>query len=80
MCRHGELFWKEEENNFGLKMMNKMGWEQGKVKEFAHCRLFITVFQGLGKNESGNTSFVRTKKKNDTLGMLGAWCSPRYGS
>ncbi len=28
--RHGESFWTEEKDNFGLKMMGKMGWVQGK--------------------------------------------------
>jgi len=52
--RHGDEFWAEEKSNFGLKMMSKMGWEKGK---------------GLGKKEAGITSFVRAKKKDDTLGI-----------
>jgi hypothetical protein len=64
--RHGENFWTEEKNNFGVKMMTKMGWAQGK---------------GLGKSESGQPKFLRAQKKQDSLG-IGAkkgsddtWCA-----
>jgi hypothetical protein len=52
--RHGTKFWEEEKSNFGLKMMGKMGWEQG---------------QGLGKDKQGSTQFVRAKIKNDNQGI-----------
>jgi Pin2-interacting protein X1 len=64
--RHGAQFWKEEQGNFGYKMMSSMGWKEGK---------------GLGKREHGTEGFVRAKKKHDGAG-IGAvktrddtWCA-----
>ncbi|GAB5364153.1 hypothetical protein AAMO2058_000944300 [Amorphochlora amoebiformis] len=52
--RHGEKFWDEERNNFGFKMMQRMGWSQG---------------EGLGKNRKGTTSFIRVSQKRDNSGI-----------
>ena len=54
--RHGDQFWKDEEKrqNFGLKYMNKFGWNKG---------------DGLGKNKQGNTNHVKTRYKNDNKGI-----------
>eukprot|EP01084_Bolivina_argentea_P005306 10032_1 len=54
--RHGDKFWEEEKqrNNFGLKYMNKFGWNKG---------------DGLGKHNQGSTDHVKTKYKNDTRGI-----------
>jgi Pin2-interacting protein X1 len=52
--RHGEKFWEEEKHSFGARMMNKMGWEQGK---------------GLGKEGTGMNSYIQARKKNDSLGI-----------
>jgi len=52
--RHGAAFWEQEKNNFGFKMLNKMGWAQG---------------QGLGKKQRGTTSFLRAFKKRDNAGL-----------
>eukprot|EP00808_Paulinella_micropora_P032168 g47116.t1 len=54
--RHGDAFWEEERarNNFGLRMLNKMGWEQG---------------QGLGKDKQGMTKSLRGKKRKEGLGL-----------
>lgn len=52
--RHGAAFWQEEKDNFGKKLMEKMGWEQGK---------------GLGRKEEGATEFLRAKKRSDNLGI-----------
>merc|ERR1712129_72272 len=52
--RHGEQFWEDEKQNFGLKYMNKFGWTQG---------------DGLGKQKQGTQSHVKTKYKNDNKGI-----------
>ena len=54
--RHGDEFWEEEkkQNNFGLKYMNKYGWNRG---------------DGLGKNRQGDTQHVKTRLKNDNKGV-----------
>jgi hypothetical protein len=52
--RHGDMFWEEEKNNFGMKMMKNMGWKQG---------------DGLGKTNDGETSYVRSKRKKDNAGI-----------
>jgi Pin2-interacting protein X1 len=52
--RHGAKFWEDEKNNFGTKMMQKMGWSHG---------------QGLGKSKSGTTKFIRTRQKKDNAGI-----------
>ncbi|XP_055379770.1 PIN2/TERF1-interacting telomerase inhibitor 1 [Condylostylus longicornis] len=43
-----------DSNNFGVKMLEKMGWVPGK---------------GLGRNESGNQEFIRIKYKHDIKGL-----------
>ena len=42
-----------DENKFGQKLMEKMGWEAGK---------------GLGSNEDGNVDHVAVKLKTDNRG------------
>lgn len=46
--------WSEDSNKFGQKMLEKMGWTNGK---------------GLGVNEQGITEHVRVSFKNDTAGI-----------
>lgn len=46
--------WSEDSNKFGQKMLEKMGWTDGK---------------GLGANEQGMTEHVRLAFKNDTAGI-----------
>jgi len=46
--------WKNDKTRFGYKMLLKMGWKEDK---------------GLGKDESGNTSFVKIKKREDGIGL-----------
>jgi hypothetical protein len=58
--RAGDSFWTEEQNNFGMKMMKGMGWEQGK---------------GLGKNEDGQKQYLRAKYKADAKGECAATAS-----
>ncbi|KAG0331265.1 PIN2/TERF1-interacting telomerase inhibitor 1 [Podila horticola] len=48
------LHWANDTNKFGLKMMEKMGWAQGK---------------GLGANEDGVTEHVKVKLKENHLGV-----------
>ncbi|RKO90659.1 hypothetical protein BDK51DRAFT_5596, partial [Blyttiomyces helicus] len=45
--------WKDDQSKFGLKMMQKMGWSEGK---------------GLGAREDGQTEHVKIKLKEDNLG------------
>lgn len=52
--RSGASFWQEEKSNFGVKMMQSMGWAEGK---------------GLGKNEHGTQSYLRAKFKADARGI-----------
>lgn len=54
--RHGEGFWDEEEKNknFGLQYMQKCGWNRG---------------EGLGVQKQGSTKYVRSRYKNDTMGI-----------
>merc|ERR1712228_516284 len=54
--RHGDQFWEDEKKreNFGIKYMNKFGWNKG---------------DGLGKNKQGREQHVKTKYKNDTKGI-----------
>lgn len=47
--------WVHDKSKFGLKMLTKMGWSEGK---------------GLGANEDGNTAHVKVKHKQDLLGMI----------
>ncbi len=37
-------FWENDKNKFGMKMMMKMGWSEGK---------------GLGKNEDGRADYIK---------------------
>lgn len=46
--------WKNDKSKFGLKMLQKMGWTEGK---------------GLGKNEDGISEHVRVAKKSNNLGL-----------
>ncbi|CAM9824357.1 unnamed protein product [Ectocarpus sp. 12 AP-2014] len=46
--------WKNDKSKFGLKMMQKMGWTEGK---------------GLGKNEDGVSEHVKVAKKSNNLGL-----------
>ena len=54
--RHGDGFWEEERkrDNFGLKYMQKLGWNKG---------------DGLGASRQGQTTMVKAKYKNDTKGI-----------
>ncbi|XP_017093913.2 PIN2/TERF1-interacting telomerase inhibitor 1 isoform X1 [Drosophila bipectinata] len=53
LCPRGKALY-EDDNRFGTKMLEKMGWSKGK---------------GLGANEDGNQEFVRVKFKNDADGL-----------
>ncbi|KAI4454692.1 g patch domain containing protein [Holotrichia oblita] len=46
--------WTEDKNNFGHKMLEKMGWKHGK---------------GLGAKENGVTDPLKVSYKNDSKGM-----------
>lgn len=46
--------WSKDQNKFGQKLMEKMGWAPGK---------------GLGINENGNTDHVKVKFKDDSGGV-----------
>ncbi|CAF0917212.1 unnamed protein product [Brachionus calyciflorus] len=48
------LHWANNENKFGQKLMEKMGWEKGK---------------GLGAQENGMTENIKVKFKSDTKGV-----------
>ena len=54
--RHGETFWTEETKtgNVGLKLLKSMGWEHG---------------QGLGKNETGSATHIKTTRRQDNRGV-----------
>ena len=43
-----------DENRFGKKLMERMGWEKGK---------------GLGANEDGQTEHIKVQIKNDKTGV-----------
>lgn len=45
----------EDESKFGKKLMEKMGWEQGK---------------GLGAKEDGIKEHIKIKFKDDTKGLI----------
>ncbi|KAJ3021871.1 PIN2/TERF1-interacting telomerase inhibitor 1 [Thoreauomyces humboldtii] len=46
--------WKDDKSKFGMKMMEKMGWAEGK---------------GLGANEDGTKSHVKVRMKENNLGV-----------
>lgn len=46
--------WKNDKSKFGLRMLQKMGWTEGK---------------GLGKNEDGVSEHVKVSKKSNNLGL-----------
>jgi Pin2-interacting protein X1 len=46
--------WGDDKSKFGYKMLQKMGWSEGK---------------GLGKNEDGGTDHLEMEFKTDTLGL-----------
>lgn len=46
--------WKNDKSKFGFKMLQKMGWTEGK---------------GLGKNEDGMAEHVKVAKKSNNLGL-----------
>jgi Pin2-interacting protein X1 len=48
------IAWSRDSNRFGRKLMEKMGWAEGK---------------GLGKNEDGMASHVVVKKRPDQLAL-----------
>jgi len=48
------LNWAQNENKFGQKLMEKMGWTSGK---------------GLGAHEDGMTEHIRVKVKSDNRGV-----------
>jgi len=50
---NGEV-WARDENKFGKKMLEKMGWTDGK---------------GLGADESGGTSHIKVQKRAVNLGL-----------
>eukprot|EP00659_Diplonema_papillatum_P023106 gene23106-35412_t len=46
--------WSKNKNRLGFKLLEKMGWSEGK---------------GLGKKENGTTEHVRVKAKDDNSGL-----------
>lgn len=48
------LNWAQNENKFGQKLMEKMGWTAGK---------------GLGTNEDGMTEHIKVRVKSDNRGV-----------
>ena len=52
--RSGESFWSTESNNIGLKLMKSQGWNESI---------------GLGKNNQGTKSYIRSKYKTDSSGI-----------
>jgi Pin2-interacting protein X1 len=48
------LNWANDDLKFGLKLLKKMGWSEGK---------------GLGKYEDGTLSHIKVQKKGDVLGL-----------
>ncbi len=48
------LNWSKNENKFGQKLMEKMGWKDGK---------------GLGANENGMVDHIRVKVRSDNRGL-----------
>eukprot|EP01119_Soliformovum_irregulare_P012788 TRINITY_DN333_c3_g1_i1.p1 TRINITY_DN333_c3_g1~~TRINITY_DN333_c3_g1_i1.p1 ORF type:complete len:274 (-),score=112.61 TRINITY_DN333_c3_g1_i1:407-1228(-) len=48
------LTWKNDSSRFGFKMLEKMGWSQGK---------------GLGRNQQGSTDYIRPVVNQGSLGL-----------
>lgn len=48
--------WKDDKTGFGFKMLQKMGWKEDK---------------GLGKHETGMTTSIKQKKRDEGLGLGG---------
>lgn len=46
--------WKNDKSAFGFRMLQKMGWSEGK---------------GLGKQEDGMTEHVKVRKRTDQMGL-----------
>ena len=46
--------WSRNKNKFGFKLLQKMGWKEGK---------------GMGKNEDGIATHVRATRKHKDLGV-----------
>lgn len=46
--------WSNDDTRIGKKLMKASGWDDGK---------------GLGKHEDGNATHVKTKRKDDVLGI-----------
>ncbi|KAK7906865.1 hypothetical protein WMY93_015477 [Mugilogobius chulae] len=46
--------WSKDDNKFGQKMLERMGWSKGK---------------GLGRSEQGATDHIKVKVKNDSYGL-----------
>ena len=49
--------WSKDTSNFGFRMLQKMGWGEGK---------------GLGKNEDGMSAHIKMKKRGEHVGALEA--------
>ncbi|KAI9475280.1 G-patch domain-containing protein, partial [Coemansia mojavensis] len=48
------LNWSQDKSRFGFKMLEKMGWSEGK---------------GLGLNEDGNKEHIKIKLKTNSFGI-----------
>ncbi|XP_076812654.1 uncharacterized protein LOC143459398 [Clavelina lepadiformis] len=53
-CDPRNTTWAKDDSRFGVKMLEKMGWEKGK---------------GLGANEDGKVNPVKVAYKSDNLGL-----------
>ena len=54
--------WANDENKFGHKLMEKMGWEKGK---------------GLGANQDGMVTHVKVRQKDNQKGVGYAQIYPK---